>query len=66
LILSIEKLPDESLIRYYENIRQQADADRAQKYHFVAGPTVREYADKLRGEMIRRRLEHSPINWPPS
>jgi hypothetical protein len=30
----------------------------------MAGPTVRQYADRLRDEMIKRRLQHSPINWP--
>jgi hypothetical protein len=57
-------MPDESLSRYYENIRQQAEADRAHKHHFTAGPAVREYAERLRDEMIKRRLQHSPIRWP--
>jgi hypothetical protein len=64
LILGIENLPDESLTRYYENIRQQAEADRAHKHHFTAGPPVREYADRLSDEMIKRRLQPLPIRWP--
>jgi hypothetical protein len=30
----------------------------------MAHPTVRQYADKLRSEMIKRRVQHSPIEWP--
>jgi hypothetical protein len=56
-------MPDESLTRYYENIRQQVEADRVHKHQFTAGPTVRQYADRLRDEMIRRQLQHSAINW---
>jgi len=62
--MSLENLSDESVARYYENIRQQADADRRHKEHFTASLSVRERADKLRQEMTRRRLQHSPINWP--
>ena len=64
--MSVENMPDERLILFYENIRQQAEADRAHKHHFMAGPTVRQYADNLRNEMVKRRLQHSPINWPSS
>ena len=59
-------MPDQRLVHYYENIRQQVDADRAHKHQFATGPTVREYADRLRNEMIRRRLQHAPIDWPSS
>jgi hypothetical protein len=27
-------------------------------------PTVQQYADRLQSEMIKRGLEHSPIEWP--
>ena len=64
--MSVEKMPDQRLVRYYENIRQQVDADRGHKHQFATGPTVREYADRLRNEMIRRRLQHAPIDWPSS
>jgi len=60
----IEQISDESLTRYYESIRQQADADRKNKIQFTASPSVRERADRLRQEMIKRRLQHSPISWP--
>jgi hypothetical protein len=62
--MSFERISDESVARYYESIRQQADADRKHKEHFTASSSVREREDKLRQEMIKRRLQHSPINWP--
>jgi len=62
--MSFEKLSDESVTRYFESIRQQAEADRSNKYHFTSSPSVRERAEKLRDEMIRRKLQHSPIRWP--
>ena len=62
--MSLENLSDESVVGYYEGIRQQAEADRRHKEHFTASPSVRERADKLHQEMIKRRLQHSPINWP--
>jgi hypothetical protein len=62
--MGFERMPDERLTRFYENIRQQVEADRACKYKFMANPTVRKYADDLRDEIIRRRLQHLPIEWP--
>jgi hypothetical protein len=47
--MSVEQMPDERLAHFYENIRQQVEADRAYKHQFMANPTVRQYADKLRG-----------------
>jgi hypothetical protein len=63
--MSVEHMPDQRLAQFYENIRQQVEADRASKHQLMANPTVRQYADKLRSEMIKRRLQHSPIEWPP-
>jgi hypothetical protein len=62
--MSFERISDESIALYYESIRKQADADRRYREHFTASPSVRERADKLRQEMIKRRLQHSPIDWP--
>jgi hypothetical protein len=59
-------MPDERLAHFYENIRQQVDADRGKKHQFATGPTVRQYADRLRSEMIKRRLSPPPIEWPSS
>ena len=61
--MSVENLSDESVAQYYENIRQQVDFDQVYGHHFTANPTVRQRAEQLRHEMIRRKLQHSPINW---
>jgi hypothetical protein len=62
--MSIERISDESLSRYYESIRKLAEADRRHQQQFTASLSVRERAETLRQEMIRRRLPHSPIDWP--
>jgi hypothetical protein len=62
--MSVERMPDERLTHFYENIRRQVEADRAYKHQLTANPTVRQYADRLRSEMIKRRLMHAPIDWP--
>jgi len=63
--MSVEDMPDERLVHYYENVRQQVEADRAGNHKFMMNPTVQQYADQLQSEMIKRGLEHSPIPWPP-
>jgi hypothetical protein len=30
----------------------------------MMNPTVQQYAEQLQSEMIKRSLEHSPIQWP--
>jgi hypothetical protein len=62
--MSVEDMSDETLARYYENVRQQVEADRAGNHKFMMNPTVQQYADQLQSEMIKRGLEHSPIEWP--
>ena len=62
--MSVEHMPDERLARYYENIRQPVEAERACKYKFMTNPAVHQYAGQLQSEMIKRRLKHSPIEWP--
>jgi hypothetical protein len=61
--VSFENTPDGRLILFHENIRQQVELDRPHKHKFM-GPSIREYADRLRDEMVKRRLQHSPIDWP--
>ena len=63
--MSVEHMPDDRLTHFYDSIRQQVEADRRSKYQFT-GPGVREYADRLRTEIVRRRLMHTPIDWPIS
>ena len=62
--MGIANLNDESILRLYDNIRNQIDADRGSKYKFATRPTVKQYATALRAEMVKRRLQHTPIEWP--
>ena len=63
---SFDKMPDERLVRFYEDIRQQVDADRAHERKFMSNPAIRQYADDMLREIIRRGLPYSPIFWPPA
>jgi hypothetical protein len=55
---------DENLVVYYESVRQQVVADvRAGGRYRLIGDSVKQYADKLREEMERRRLQFTPIDW---
>jgi hypothetical protein len=56
---------DENLIVYYENVRRQVQADTQAggRYRFVGEPG-KQYANRLREEMDRRRLKFTPIDWP--
>jgi hypothetical protein len=55
---------DERLLAFYEGVRRQVEADKLAggRYRF-AGNGVKQYADKLREEMERRRLRFTPIEW---
>ncbi len=57
-------LSDQSVLRLYESIRHQVDADKAlgTKYRLV-GRAARERAEKLREELTRRELKFTPIVW---
>ena len=61
--MAIEKLRDESILRFYDAIRREVEADRSYKRKFMIGTSVRQYAEALRVEMTRRRLQHTPIEW---
>jgi hypothetical protein len=62
--MAIENLKDENLLRFYDGIREQVEADRRSKHKFAAGHSVKEYAEALRGEMTKRRLQYTSIEWP--
>jgi hypothetical protein len=55
---------DESILRLYDNIRIQVEAERGLRYKFLASETVKQRATALREEIARRRLHHTPIEWP--
>jgi hypothetical protein len=61
--MAIENLRDENLLRFYDSIREQVEADKRSKHKFAASRSVKEYAEALRGEMTKRRLQHMPIEW---
>jgi len=55
---------DERLLAFYENVRRQVEMDMRSGSHYrFAGEGVKKYADKLREEMERRRLQFTPIEW---
>ena len=56
---------DDRLLAFYENVRRQVELDKRSggKYRLV-GEGVRAYADKLREEIDRRRLNVARIDWP--
>ncbi|MET4319210.1 hypothetical protein [Bradyrhizobium sp. RT5a] len=63
--MSIENSNDESVLRFYENIRIQVAADRASGgRHHLLGNTAKQHADVLREEIDRRRLTADRIDWP--
>ena len=55
---------DERLLAFYDGVRQQVEIDRraGNRYRF-AGEGVKRYAEQLRKEMDRRRLNYNRINW---
>jgi site-specific DNA-adenine methylase len=63
--MNFSRSKDESLLAFYENIRREVEADihSGGRYRF-AGDGVKQYADKLREEMDRRRLRYRRIDWP--
>jgi hypothetical protein len=64
LMWDIERLSDESVRKLYENIRLQVahDVQSGSRHRFM-GETARQQAERLRGEMDRRRLRFTPIDW---
>jgi hypothetical protein len=60
--MSVEDMPDERLVRFYENVRQQVEADRAGNHKFMMNPTVQQYADQLQSEMIKRGWSIRQLN----
>jgi hypothetical protein len=64
VIMSFSNAKDDSLLVFYESVRRQVDADTNSggRYRFL-GETARQYAERLREEMDRRRLRFTPIDW---
>jgi len=62
--MNFSNAKDDSLLVFYESVRRQveADANNGGRYRFV-GESARQYAERLREEMDRRRLKFTPIDW---
>lgn len=62
--MNFSQMKDERILAFYENVRQQVELDlRAGGRYRLAGAGVREYAERLREELDRRRLQYNPIDW---
>ena len=64
--MSIENLNDHSLLKFYENIRQQVSADLQRgSRHRLMGETVKRESERLFAEIERRglRARVKPIVW---
>ena len=62
--MNFDNTKDESLVFYYESVRQQVVADiQAGGLYRLIGESVKQYADRLSEEMDRRRLRFTPIDW---
>jgi hypothetical protein len=62
--MGFSQLKDESILLLYDNIRLQVQAERGLQYKFMSSETVKQRATALREEITRRRLQHTPIEWP--
>ena len=66
--MSLSALSDESLLRFYESVRKEVEADRdsmrcGYTHFFANNDGVKKYAAGLRQELERRRLSFPPILW---
>jgi len=52
-----------SLLRYYDSIRKQVEADRGNTHKFMSSDSIKQHAESLRLELYKRRLPHAPIDW---
>jgi hypothetical protein len=62
--MGLEDLSDDSLLRLYENIREQVAADLGlgSRYRLL-GETAWQQAERFRQELDRRRLQYAHIDW---
>jgi hypothetical protein len=60
--VSVSNMSDESLRRFYDNIRAQVEAERGNQHKFMTTDSIKEYAESIRAEMLKRRLQFMPID----
>jgi hypothetical protein len=62
--MSLENLSDDSVLRLYENIREQVAADlRLGSRYRLLGETAWQQAERLSQELDRRRLKYAHVDW---
>jgi len=64
--VSASDLSDESLLRYYDSVREAVEAERRNKHKFMTSDLIKQYADSLRVELHKRGLSRAPIDWWPN
>ena len=64
-VMDFSNSKSEQLLARYDDVRRHVEIDNLAggRYRF-AGEKVKEYAERLREEMDRRRLNFTPIDWP--
>jgi hypothetical protein len=64
-MMNFSSSKDERLLAFYNSVRRQVEMDTGSpvRYRFADGG-VKQYTEKLREEMERRRLSFTPIDWP--
>ncbi len=63
VVMSLERLSDESIMRMYECIRDQLAADTRTPRPLM-GESAKRRAEELAAEMHRRRMRFALIEWP--
>jgi hypothetical protein len=57
-------MKSERLLAFYENVREQVQSDvRVGGLYRFADEGVKQYAEELRKEIVRRQLPVKPIDW---
>ena len=63
--MDLSNSKDERLLSFYDSVRREVELDiRSGGRYRLAGDGVKQYAERLREEMDRRRLRFTPIDWP--
>lgn len=64
-MMNFSQTKTDRLLAFYDGVRRQVELDKqAGGRYRLAGDGVKQYAEKLREEMERRRLRFEPIEWP--
>jgi hypothetical protein len=64
-MMNFSQMKTDRLLAFYDGVRRQVELDKqAGGRYRLAGDAVKQYAEKLREEMVRRRLQFEPIDWP--